>query len=169
MSEAFDPGPAHPALARIHALLRGEGVAFREVTHPPTRTSEESARARGEPLEIGGKALLLKVGDALRLFVLSAPLKLDSAAVKQRFGVKKLRFATADELAAETEGLVPGCVPPFGPPVLPFELFVDESIAGNERIAFNAAMLTVSIVLAVPDYLRVARPVDVFRFGAPAT
>ena len=29
---------------------------FREVHHEPTRTSEESARARGEELRVGGKA-----------------------------------------------------------------------------------------------------------------
>jgi prolyl-tRNA editing enzyme YbaK/EbsC (Cys-tRNA(Pro) deacylase) len=62
---------------------------------------------------------------------------------------------------------VPGSVPPFGPPVLPLELFVDETIRGNDRIAFNAGSLTDSIVLATADYLTVAKP-TVFAFAAPA-
>jgi len=37
-----------------------EGIAFREVQHAPTFTSEESANARGEDVRIGGKALLIK-------------------------------------------------------------------------------------------------------------
>jgi hypothetical protein len=45
-------------LESIRALLTREGVTFRELHHAPTRTSEDSAKARGEPLEIGGKALL---------------------------------------------------------------------------------------------------------------
>ena len=42
---------------------------------------------------IGGKALLLKVGDDFRLFVLSAALKLDSAALRKHLGVRTSRFA----------------------------------------------------------------------------
>lgn len=165
--------------AAIRALLDGAGVPYRALHHEPTRTSEESARVRGEPLEIGGKALLVKIGEtpaaagvplgpeAFKLFVLSAVRKLDSAALKARFGVKKIRFAEPAELHALT-GLVPGSVPPFGPPILPFELFVDESIAANERIAFNAGSLEDSIILAVVDYLRIARP-TVFQFSTAVT
>ena len=54
---------AAEVLESIRRLLRESGVPFREVHHEPTRTSEESARARGESIEIGGKALLMKVGE----------------------------------------------------------------------------------------------------------
>lgn len=155
-----------PIYAAITEWLDRESVAYRAIHHEPTRTSEESARVRGEALEIGGKALLLKVGESFHLFVLSAVRKLDSQAVKERFGVRKVRFADAAELLAQT-GLVPGSVPPFGKPVLPFDLSVDESIVANERIAFNAGSLTDSIIMGVEDYLRLAQPV-VFRFGASA-
>jgi prolyl-tRNA editing enzyme YbaK/EbsC (Cys-tRNA(Pro) deacylase) len=154
---------ANPTLDAIRRLLREAGITFREVQHEPTLTSEESAKARGEELRTGGKALLLKTDDMFRLFVLPADRKLDSAAVKRRFGVKKIRFATADELK-EMTGLMPGSVPPFGPPVLPFELFADDAIRPNERIAFNAGSLTDSIILATVDYLAVARP-TLFAFS----
>ena len=144
-------------------MLNNSEVRFRTVHHEPTRTSEESAKARGEDVRIGGKALLVKTGEDFRLFVLSAALKLDADAVKQRFGVKKIRFATPEELMQLT-GLVPGSVPPFGRPILPFELYVDESILANEKIAFNAGSLTDSLILAVPDYLRVANA-TAFKFG----
>lgn len=120
--------------------------------------------ARGEPIDVGGKALLIKVGESFRLFVLSAALKADAGAIRRRFGVRKSRFATREELHALT-GLVPGSVPPFGRPILPFDLFVDESIPANDRIAFNAGSLTDSIILPMADYLRIAQP-DVFSFSA---
>ena len=156
--------PGNPKLSLILELLDGEGISYRRISHEPTRTSVDSARARGEALETGGKALLLKAGEAFSVFVLSAALKLDSQAVKKRLGVKSLRFATADELMDLT-GLVPGSVPPFGEPVLPFPLFVDESIEANDRIAFNAGSLTDSVVLSTVDYLRVAGG-EIFRFSA---
>ncbi|MSR60110.1 MAG: hypothetical protein EXS05_21130 [Planctomycetaceae bacterium] len=151
-------------LDAIRELLTSSGVSFREVHHEPTQTSEESARARGEELRLGGKALLLRGDEAFALFVLPADRKVDSRAIRRELGFKKLRFATSEELMNLT-GLVPGSVPPFGRPILPFPLYVDEGIAANDRIAFNAGSLTDSIVLAVADYLRLAAPLKVFRFS----
>lgn len=154
--------------ARLLAWLAAEGVAARHVEHPPTTTSEASAAARGEPLAVGGKALLLRCGEAdeFQLFVFSAARRLDSSAVRKALGVRHLRFATPDELRART-GLVPGSVPPFGPPVLPFPLNLDPSVLHNDRVAFNAGMLTRSLVLAIADYRRIAAPARVFPFTAP--
>jgi Ala-tRNA(Pro) deacylase len=151
-------------LEQIRAWLADQGIRFREVHHPPTRTSEESALARGEELRIGGKALLIKVDSAFRLFILSADRKLDSAAIKQHFGAKKTRFATPEELM-ELTGLVPGSVPPFGEPILPFPLYVDPSVLENERIAFNAGSLTDSVIMAVSDYRRLAKP-EIVQFAS---
>ena len=155
-------------LAAIRELLTGAEVSFREVQHGPTFTSEESARARGEELRTGGKALLMRVDDAYALFVLPANCKADSGAIRRELGVRKLRFADRDELLQLT-GLVPGSVPPFGEPILPFPLYLDAAIQGNERIAFNAGSLTDSIIMGVPDYLRLVRPTRVFAFGSEPT
>ncbi|EJK52061.1 hypothetical protein THAOC_28709, partial [Thalassiosira oceanica] len=88
-------------------------------------TSEDSARVRGEDLSTGGKAIVLKLreasdGDAgFALFVLSASRKLHAKSIRRELGTRGVRFATADELAELTGGLVPGSVPPFGRPILP--------------------------------------------------
>ena len=151
-------------LEGIRTWLKAEGVVFREVHHAPTRTSEESAAARGEELRVGGKALLIKVDETFGLFVLSADRKLDSGAIKRHFGAKKTRFATPEELMATT-GLVPGSVPPFGPPILEFPLYTDPSVFENTRVAFNAGSLTDSIILPIDDYRRLAQPV-IFQFAS---
>ncbi|MCZ7584403.1 MAG: hypothetical protein M5R36_14265 [Deltaproteobacteria bacterium] len=144
-----------PTLERVRGFLREKGIEFREVHHEPTRTSEESAEARGEELRVGGKALLVKVDDIFAVFVLSAARKFDSGAVRRLLGARRSRFATPDELLDMT-GLVPGSLPPFGTPLFSFKLYIDESIAENERIAFNAGSLTDSIIMSTQDYLRAA-------------
>jgi len=154
-------------LRAIRALLQREGVAWREVEHGPAFTCEESARARGEPLEIGGKCLLLKAGDTFGLFALSAALQLDSHRLRRTLGERRLRFASAEEMKAMT-GLVPGSLPPFGEPVLPFALHADASLARGERIAFNAGSLCHSIILSTADWLRVARP-RLLEYALPAS
>src|SRR6185312_9323290 len=117
--------------AQIRQMLSHAGVPFKEISHEPTHTSEESARVRGESLAVGAKALLLKTDDAFRLFILPADMQLDAKRVKQELKVRSVRFATKEELF-ELTGLVPGSVPPFGPPVLPCELYGDSSIGTVE-------------------------------------
>ena len=151
-------------LERIRELLLHGGVEHREMDHAAASTSEESARIRGEPLSVGAKALLLKTDDGFRLFVLPADRQLDSKRVKQEVGARNVRFATREELL-ELTGLVPGSVPPFGEPVLPFELFGDSAIGVfADRVAFNAGSLTSSIVMSATDWKAVAKP-RVFSFS----
>ena len=152
---------------KICSYLDEQKVIYRVLHHEPTLTSEDSARIRKEDIRIGGKALLIKVENTFRLFVLSAALRLNSHAIRNHFRARKLRFAAAAELRDLT-GLVPGSIPPFGEPILPFDLYVDSSITENKRIAFNAGSLTDSLFLDVEDYLRVARPA-VFRFAETVT
>jgi Ala-tRNA(Pro) deacylase len=147
----------------IKRYLDENNIAYRAAHHEPTYTSEEAARARGEDMKIGGKALVMKIGEDFRLFVLSGALKLNSSAIKEHFQEKRTRFATAEELKALT-GCVPGCVPPFGEPILPLPLYVDNSILANQKIAFNAGSLTDSIIMDVIDYVRIAKPI-VFNFS----
>ena len=151
------------ALVSVRALLNDAGVEFAERHHEPTPTSADSARVRGDPIAQGAKALVLKVGESFGLFVMSAALRLDSGAIKRHHKVKRVRFATPEELMDLT-GLVPGSVPPFGRPVLELDLHVDMSIAAQERLSFNAGSLTDSITLAAVDYLALV-DADVFCFS----
>ena len=141
----------------IKDWIRSQSIVFKEVHHEPTRTSRESANARGEDISIGGKALVIKIGDAFALHVLSASKKLDSQAVKKHFNTKRIRFATKEEMM-ELTGLSPGSVPPFGRPIMDLDLFVDTSILQNHKIAFNAGSLTDSIVMKREDYIKIAKP-----------
>ena len=151
-------------LERIRNHLDTAGISYREVEHEPTRTSEESAAARGEDLRIGAKALLLRTDDKFQLFVLPADRKMDSTAIRRYLGVRKTRFASVEELDSLV-GLVPGAVPPFGEPILPFKLYADEAM-GTEtyKVAFNAGLLTHSIIMAASDWLDMAKP-ERFRFA----
>ncbi|RNA35931.1 hypothetical protein BpHYR1_007335 [Brachionus plicatilis] len=148
---------------KICEFLRQNEIDFKSIEHEPTYTSEESAKVRGEDLSIGGKAILMKVDTDFYLFVLSAAKKLDSKKIKAHLKAKKIRFCTSQELFDMCK-LVPGSVPPFGNPILPFKLFLDESIIKNEKIAFNAGSLTNSIIFKTSDYLKVANA-EIFDFS----
>jgi len=153
MDEALDGSVS----TRLLRLLDGARVPYRAVEHPAAGRSVDAAAARGESLEIGGKALVVKVGDAFRLCVLRAHQRLDSTALRRALGEGRSRFASREELF-ELTGLEPGTVPPFGRPLLDLELLCDPGVLENERIAFNAGSLTLSVVMAVRDWTTVAEP-----------
>lgn len=157
-----------PVLGSILAHLASCSVVpLRQLEHEPSGTSADSARVRGEPIEHGAKALLIKLDEGFALFVLSAARRFDSGAVKKRLGTKKNRFATREELF-ELTGLIPGSVPPFGRPVLPFDLYVDTSVPSLPRVAFNAGSLTHSLIMETGDYLKAAQPREIFTFSGLA-
>lgn len=143
----------NPVQAAIVAHLDANGVEYRSLHHEATRTSEDSARVRGESMEIGGKSLVLKAADRFVVLVISAALRAQSKGLRKALGVKRLRFANPDELL-ELTGCVPGCVPPFGRPIVDLPLLVDASILRNERIAFNAGSLTDSVIMSRADWQR---------------
>lgn len=148
---------------KIKHLLDSNSIEYKLLHHEPTRTSEQSAKARGEDLSVGGKGLVVRVDGSFRLFVLSGAKKLDSNAIEKHLNTKGIRFATADELKQLT-GLVSGSVPPFGRPILDIDLYVDNSIVRNSKIAFNAGSLTDSIIMSTEDYLNIANP-KIFDFS----
>lgn len=137
----------------ILAHLDSHSAPYRTLKHEVTRTSEQSARVRGEPMAIGGKSLVLKAANRFVVLVISAARRANSKSLRTALGVRRLRFATREELF-ELTGCVPGCVPPFGRPIVPLPLLVDTSILRNERIAFNPGSLTDSVIMARADWQR---------------
>lgn len=139
--------------------MREKGISFKEIDHDSARTCEESATFRGESMKIGGKTLLFKdyKGDFF-LFALSAAKKLNSNRVRKILKSPKLRFATDEELRNLTS-CEKGALPPLGREFLPFDLYLDRSLAENELIAFNAGIPTKSVILKMEDYLTLVDPI----------
>jgi Ala-tRNA(Pro) deacylase len=139
--------------SRLLRLLREGGADVTEAHHAAASTSEESAKARGTPLEQGAKAMLAVSGKAEqrpRLIVLSAAASIDSRKMRRLLGRSYALAAEADVI--RITGCERGAVPPFGmafePPV---ETMVDESLAALEHMSFNAvgAPLCLSVSLSL--------------------
>lgn len=152
----------------ILAHLQTREAPYRLLRHETTRSSEDSARARGESMAIGGKSLVFKAADRFVLLVISAAVRANSKGLRSVLGVRRLRFATRDELL-ELTGCVPGCVPPFGRPIFALPLFLDASILRNDRIAFNPGSLTDSVIMARADWQRCVEIESVVDVAEPPT
>jgi Ala-tRNA(Pro) deacylase len=143
---------------KLRHYLHEHGIPYEEVDHPPAENCLASATARGEDLSIGGKTILFKNKKGFHLFVLSAAKKIDNNRVRKILKSQKVRFASKEELYKQA-GVVKGALPPFGRDFLPFDLYLDQSILDNDRIAFNAGVLTKSFIIKVKDYLSLGHPI----------
>ena len=152
------------ANSRLLALLAASGRPHTVLDHPDAGTAQEAAAARGTPLAIGGKSLVMKA-DKLGFVVLvvGSDRRIDGRLLRHALRVQRYRFATADELLALT-GLPPGAVPPFGRPLFDAALVVGEDIAARPEIAFAAASRTRSVRMATADWRAVAEPTVVSAF-----
>jgi Ala-tRNA(Pro) deacylase len=144
------------AFSKLKSFLDKNKVSYEYKEHEEVRTSEEAAKARGEDIKIGAKAMILKADDKFIIFVLSAAKKIDSKRVKEILGVKSLRFATPEEVTQLT-GCIPGGVPPFAN-IFGLDLILDKTIPQNEFMAFNAGERTKSLKLRTKDYLELLKP-----------
>lgn len=141
----------------IISILEKSRVQYGLFVHGPARTSLESARARGTELRQGTKSLLLKGGTGFVLALVSAGRKLDTAKLEKLVGVKRLRFASPEEVLQET-GCEVGAVPPFG---LKKDVptYLDRSVLENGEIAFNVGLRTHSIKIRSADLLKIIHPI----------
>ena len=141
---------------QILSLLEQHGAEHRTFEHEPVRTSEEAARVRGTPLERGAKAIVLKTDDAYVLAVLSAVDKVKSSVLRRHLGVKRMSFASADDVRAVT-GCEPGGVPPFGN-LFGLRVVMDSRLAEQEWIDFNAGERTRSVEMQCADFIAIVKP-----------
>jgi Ala-tRNA(Pro) deacylase len=142
---------------QLRAFLISKKVSFKEIDHDPGPTCKEAAKNRGEDLRISGKTLLFKDKKDFRMFVLSGALQVDSNKVRKILRSQRLRFATDEEFLKLT-GVPKGALPPIGRDFLPFDLYLDLSILENDKIAFNAGILTKSFILPMSEYLKAVKP-----------
>ena len=138
---------------KIIQILKDKNIYYNDIDHAPAATCEISAVARGEALEIGGKTLLLKDKNGFKLFVISASLQADNKKIRKILNSQKLRFASKEELM-ELCGVETGALPPIGRPLYNFDLYIDKSVFKNDKIAFNAGILTKSFIINIEDYKR---------------
>ncbi len=153
-----------PPGERILEALRAHGADLEVREHAPARTAVEAAELRGTALSDGCKAIVMKLGSRFAVLAFSADRTIDNRKLRHHLRVRRYRFATPDELAELTGGLVPGSVPPFGRPIFDLPLYVDAERAAAEWVWFTNGSRSQSVRARVVDWLAVALPVDVFAF-----
>jgi Ala-tRNA(Pro) deacylase len=129
----------------IVQALTDAGAEFKVFEHRAALTYEDLAAVQQEAGFVGaeGKCLVVKSDNGFAVYVTLQGKKVDLAGLAAALGVKKVRLASAEELA-EQFGAEPGCAYPFGfDSVVP--IFVDPAIYGVEWFLFSPLYATKTV------------------------
>ncbi len=154
-------------LAKLRAFLDSNHVNYQLISHPTAYTAQGTAATS----HVGGdelaKAVIIKLDDAFAMAVLPASRRIDLTTLQTAAGAKSIRLASELEFKDLFPDCETGAMPPFGN-LYGMQVFVEESLAGNKEIAFNAGSHTELMRLAYADFYRLAQP-TVLKFSFART
>jgi Ala-tRNA(Pro) deacylase len=143
---------------RLEAFLSEANVPFTTHAHVPVYTAQEVAEVEHVPGVTVAKVVMVMGGGRLAMTVLPAPYRLDTRKAAAVLGVEDVRLATEDEFAPAFPGLEVGAMPPFGE-FANVATYVDEALARDEYIVFQAGSHSDAIRMKYADYARIAQPI----------
>jgi len=141
---------------RLKSFLEDNQIAYSVMTHTTAYTAQGAAAA----MKISGKELaktvVLRTGGEMILAVLPAPNHVRLDKLTAEVG-KPVRLATEQEFSDLFPDCELGAMPPFGA-LYDLPVYVDESLAADEAIVFNAGTHREAIRMRYDDFVRMAKP-----------
>jgi len=145
----------HTPPSALTAALDAEGIPYEVIQHSRTLTAADEARAVGvEPGHVA-KTLVLRTGEGLLRAVLPASRRIDMRKVRALVGDTSVELANEQMLAGAYPEFELGAVPPVGGPG-PDSVLIDEHLAKEEWVVFEAGTHEHSVRMATADLLSVA-------------
>ena len=141
---------------RLKNFLDENQIPYSVLTHSTAYTAQGAAAT----MQISGKELaktvVLWTGEEMILAVLPAPnhVRLDKLAAELG---RSVRLATEQEFSSFFPDCELGAMPPLGS-LYNLPVYVDESLAADETIVFNAGTHHDAIRIRYDDYVRLAKP-----------
>lgn len=147
-------------MQRLRDYLGSEHVAFRTITHPRTITAQEtaaSAHIRGKEL---AKTVIVRCDGQLAMAVLPACERLHLGRLRQAIGARDVSLASEPDFRHRFDDCELGAMPPFGN-LYGLDVFVSDSLAEDEVIAFNAGRHDELVQMGYRDFERLVQPLVV--------
>jgi Ala-tRNA(Pro) deacylase len=142
---------------RIQEFLDDNAAKYLAIHHSPAYTAQEVAASAHIPGRGMAKTVVVKIDGRLALAVVPAMQHVDMTRVRDASGADQAELAGEEDFRDRFEGCELGAMPPFGN-LFDMETFVDQTFAGQEKIAFNAGSHTDVIAMPFDDYARLVHP-----------
>ncbi len=147
-------------LTKIKEFLNQHNIKYIIIKHSSAFTAQEiaaSAHISGKEL---AKTVMIKFDGKMAMAVLPASYKISFDDLKEVLGVEKVRLAYEQEFMDKFPDCEVGAMPPFGN-LYGMEVYVAESLADDEEIAFNACSHTELIRMNYIDFEELVKPIRI--------
>jgi len=145
------------SLNKLKEFLDNSLVAYEVLTHPVAFTAQQLAAVQHVKGKQLAKVVVARSGSEFIMIVLPAPYHVGLQRARAVTGRQDLEIANESEFASLFAGCEPGAMPPFGN-LYNVPVWVDESLAQDEEIVFNACTHTEAIKMKYSDFARLVHP-----------
>ncbi len=145
------------ACAKLQEYLDTHHVKYVYIKHSPAFTAQELAASAHIPGEDVAKTVVVKMDGVMAMVVLPAPEMVRINHLREVTGAQEVRLASEGEFKARFPDCEVGAMPPFGN-LYEMATFVDERLARDHEIAFNAGTHTELIRMAYRDFEELVEP-----------
>ena len=149
---------------KLKDFLDNQNIKYVTISHSRAYTAQQIAASAHIPGKELAKTVMVKIDGKMAMAVVPASHNVDFDLLKKVAGASKIELATEEEFKDMFPGCDVGAMPPFGN-LYGMDVFVAESLAEDEEIAFNAGSHTELIRLAYKDFERLVKP-EVGRFSS---
>ena len=148
---------------KLKAFLDNHGVKYVSVNHSTAFTAQEAAASAHIPGKELAKTVIVKLDGKLAMAVLPASYHVDLVRLAEATGSTIAEIATEEEFSALFPDCDTGAMPPFGN-LYDMDVYVSESLAEDEEIAFAAGSHRELIRMSYADFDRLVEP-GLMRFS----
>jgi Ala-tRNA(Pro) deacylase len=141
----------------LKEYLDQQHIKYDTISHAPTYTAQEIAASAHIPGKNLAKTVMVKLDGKMAMAVLPASDMIDFGRLREATGASKVELATEGEFVDRFPGFEPGAMPPFGN-LYGLDIYVAESLAEDEEIAFNAGTHTDLVKMTYADFERLSQP-----------
>lgn len=151
-------------LKKIKEFMDSNKVKYVIMQHSPAYTAQEIAAAAHISGKELAKTVMIKIEGKLAMAVLPASYKISFDQLKAALDVSDVKLAYEQEFMDKFPDCEVGAMPPFGN-LYGFDVYVAESLAEDEEIAFNACSHTELVKMRFDDFEKLVKPVRL-KFSA---
>jgi Ala-tRNA(Pro) deacylase len=150
-------------IRQLREFLDSRGIKYVVVPHAHAITAQQIAASAHIPGKELAKTVVVKLDGKTALAVLPASQKVDFDLLRETAGARHAELASEAEFRDRFPDCDLGAMPPFGN-LYGLDVYVADSLADDEEIAFNAGSFTELVRMDYRDFERLVRP-KVLRFG----
>lgn len=144
-------------LDKLKEFLDDNGIKYVSIRHSPAYTAQEVAASGHIPGREMAKTVIVRLDGRLAMVAVPASEQVSLERLKETAGAKEAEIAEEAEFKDRFPGCELGAMPPFGN-LFDMDVFVSETLAGDEQIAFSAGSHSELLRLAYQDFERLVEP-----------